>query len=278
MSRLQPLPRISIDLPAATKTVSVKTVPIKAAPTFQPLSSARDGFTARAIGRGFGSRTPYQRHGVAGRARSLAKSRNRYRLACLAFALSFLAIAVRLVTLGFAAVEPGYGGIHDISTTVHRPDILDRNGRLLATDIKGATLYADPAKVIDRDELVEQVAKRAPRRQHARATREAEERKEVRRHQARAHAEAAGRDLRARPGRPRLHRGISPRLSDGATASHVVGHVNVDNKGLAGIEKFIDDNPQLAMSAPENAVGGEAVTLSLDLGVQHVPARSWSTP
>ena len=56
----------------------------------------------------------------------------------------------------------------------------------------------------------------------------------------------------------------------GATASHVVGHVNVDNKGLAGIEKFIDDNPQLAMSAPENAVGGEAVTLSLDLGVQHV--------
>ena len=52
--------------------------------------------------------------------------------------------------------------------------------------------------------------------------------------------------------------------------AHVVGHVNVDNKGLAGIEKFIDDNPQLAMSAPENAVGGEAVTLSLDLGVQHV--------
>ena len=78
---------------------------------------------------------------------SLAKSRNRYRLACLAFAVSFLAIAVRLVTLGFAAVEPGGGGIHDISTTVHRPDILDRNGRLLATDIKGATLYADPAKV-----------------------------------------------------------------------------------------------------------------------------------
>ena len=53
-------------------------------------------------------------------------------------------------------------GLHDISTTVHRPDILDRNGRLLATDIKGATLYADPAKVIDRDELVEQVASVLP--------------------------------------------------------------------------------------------------------------------
>ena len=33
----------------------------------------------------------------------LAKSRHRYRLACLAFALSFLAIALRLVGLGFAA-------------------------------------------------------------------------------------------------------------------------------------------------------------------------------
>ncbi|HEY6655819.1 MAG TPA: penicillin-binding protein 2, partial [Methyloceanibacter sp.] len=93
---------------------------------------------------------------------TLAKSRYRYRLACLAFALSFLAIAGRLVSLGFAAVEPGAGGLHDISTTVHRPDILDRNGRLLATDIKGATLYADPAKVIDRDELVEQVASVLP--------------------------------------------------------------------------------------------------------------------
>ena len=56
----------------------------------------------------------------------------------------------------------------------------------------------------------------------------------------------------------------------GATASHVVGLVDVDSKGLSGIEKFIDDNPQLAMSHPENAEGDEAVTISLDLGVQHV--------
>src|SRR5215472_15586189 len=85
----------------------------------------------------------------------LAKSRGRYRIACLA-------IAIRLVSLGFTAVELGAGGIHDISTTVHRPDILDRNGRLLATDIKGATLYADPQKVIDIDELVEQVTSVLP--------------------------------------------------------------------------------------------------------------------
>jgi cell division protein FtsI (penicillin-binding protein 3) len=44
----------------------------------------------------------------------------------------------------------------------------------------------------------------------------------------------------------------------------VVGLVDVDNKGLAGIEKFIDDNPQLTMT------GDEAIELSLDLGVQYV--------
>ncbi len=201
---------------------------------------------------------------------SLAKSRNRYRLACLAFALSFLAVAVRLVTLGFAAVVPGSGGLHDISTTVHRPDILDRNGRLLATDIKGATLYADPAKVIDRDELVEQVASVLPDINTAELR---EKLKQGKRYV------AIKRELTPMQqaeiyelGQPGLgfieeYRRVYPM---GATACHVVGHVNVDNKGLAGIEKFIDDNPQLAMSAPENAVGGEAVTLSLDLGVQHV--------
>ncbi|MGC1179829.1 MAG: penicillin-binding protein 2 [Methyloceanibacter sp.] len=201
---------------------------------------------------------------------SLARSRDRYRLACLAFALSFLAIGLRLVSLGFAAVEPGSGGIHDISTTVHRPDVLDRNGRLLATDIKGATLYADPARIIDRDELVEQVASVLP------DINAAELRGKLK--QGRRFV-AIRRELTPKQqaeiyelGQPGLdfieeYRRVYP---VGATACHVVGYVNVDNKGLAGIEKFIDDNPQLAMSSPENAVGGEAVTLSLDLGVQHV--------
>ena len=200
----------------------------------------------------------------------LAKSRNRYRIACLAFALSFLAIALRLVSLGFAAVEPGVGGLHDISTTVHRPDILDRNGRLLATDIKGATLYADPAKVIDRDELVEQVASVLP---DVNTGELLEKLKQGKRFVAiRRELTPQQQDEIYELGQPGLgfveeYRRVYP---VGATACHVIGHVNVDNKGLAGIEKFIDDNPALAMSAPENALGGEAVTLSLDLGVQHV--------
>jgi cell division protein FtsI (penicillin-binding protein 3) len=194
----------------------------------------------------------------------LARSRYRFRLAVLAFALAFILIGGRLVSLGFADSDSGGGSLLDISTTVHRPDILDRNGRQLATDIKGATLYADPAKVIDIDELAEQVTSVLP---------------DVNARELRAKLKAGRRFVRIRReltpkqqaeihelGLPGLgfieeYRRVYPM---GATASHVVGLVDVDNRGLAGIEKFIDDNPQLTMR------DGEAVRLSLDLGVQHV--------
>ena len=208
----------------------------------------------------------------------LAKSRNRYRIACLAFALSFLAIALRLVSLGFAAVEPGVGGLHDISTTVHRPDILDRNGRLLATDIKGATLYADPAKVIDRDELVEQVASVLP---DVNTGELLEKLKQGKRFVAiRRELTPQQQDEIYELGQPGLgfveeYRRVYP---VGATACHVIGHVNVDNKGLAGIEKFIDDNPALAMSAPENAWAVKLSRSPSTLVCSTSCGRSWSTP
>lgn len=200
----------------------------------------------------------------------LARSRYRFRLACLAFAVAFVMIGGRLVTLGFAAAEPSSGGLHDISTTVHRPDILDRSGRLLATDIKGATLYADPQRVIDQDELAEQVASVLP---------------DVKASELRAKLKVGRRFVRIKreltpKQQAEIHELGLPGLAFieeyrrvypvGATASHVVGLVDVDNKGLAGIEKFVDDNPQLAMSQPETPGGEATVSLSLDLGVQHV--------
>jgi cell division protein FtsI (penicillin-binding protein 3) len=194
----------------------------------------------------------------------LARSRYRFRLACLAFALGFLSIGGRLVTLGFANTGQNSGGLYDISSTVHRPDIFDRDRRLLATDIKGATLYADPARVIDIDELAEQITSVLP---------------DVKAKDLRTRLRQGGRFVRIKReltpkqqaeihelGLPGLgfieeYRRVYP---VGATAGHVVGLVDVDNKGLAGIEKFIDDNPQLTMT------GDEAIELSLDLGVQYV--------
>jgi cell division protein FtsI (penicillin-binding protein 3) len=199
-----------------------------------------------------------------------ARCRYRFRLACLGFAVAFVLIGGRLVTLGFAGTESDAGGLYDISTTVHRPDILDRSGRLLATDIRGATLYADPKRVIDADELAEQVAGVLT---------------DVKAQSLRKRLQAGGRFVRIKReltpsqqaeihelGLPGLdfieeYRRVYP---VGDTGSHIVGLVDVDNRGLAGIEKFVDDNPQLTMASPQTASGEETVMLSLDVGVQHV--------
>src|SRR5690606_8114465 len=58
----------------------------------------------------------------------------------------------------------------------------------------------------------------------------------------------------------------------GSTAAHIVGLVNVDNKGIAGMEKYIDDQGltdlQLAgLALPKDL---EPVRLSIDLRVQHI--------
>ena len=199
-----------------------------------------------------------------------ARCRYRFRLACLGFSLAFVLVGGRLISLGFDGTERSAGGIYDISTTVHRPDILDRNGRLLATDIRGATLYADPKRVIDVDELVEQVTSVLT---HVNPT------------NLRKRLVAGGRFVRiARELTPKqqgeIHELGLPGLDFieeyrrvypvGATANHIVGLVDVDNRGLAGMEKFVDDNPQLTMMNPQTESGGETVAVSLDVGVQHV--------
>ncbi|MBM3545031.1 MAG: penicillin-binding protein 2 [Alphaproteobacteria bacterium] len=197
------------------------------------------------------------------------RCRTRFRLACLGFAVAFLLIGGRLVALGFTEDEKSSRGFMDISTTVHRPDIFDRHGQLLATDIRGATLYADPKRVIDSDELIEKVTSVL---------------RDVNAADLRARLKAGKRFVRIKReltpkqqaeiyalGQPGLgfieeYRRVYPM---NATTSHIVGLVDVDNRGLAGIEKFIDDNPQLAMAAAGAGVG-EGVTLSIDLGVQYV--------
>ncbi len=199
-----------------------------------------------------------------------ARCRYRFRLACLGFALAFVLIGGRLVNLGFAGTDAPGGGLYDISTTVHRPDILDRHGRLLATDIRGATLYADPKRVVDADELAEQVASVLP---------------DVNPQSLRKRLAAGGRFVRIKreltpKQQAEIHELGVPGLGFieeyrrvypiGATASHVVGLVDVDNRGLGGIEKFVDDNPQLTMASPQTESGEDTVTISLDVGIQHV--------
>ena len=72
---------------------------------------------------------------------------------------AFAEVAIHLLTLG----SEHQGGVtlavsEPVATSFSRPDIVDRNGRLLATDLEAPSIYADPGMVVDRDELVEKLA------------------------------------------------------------------------------------------------------------------------
>jgi cell division protein FtsI (penicillin-binding protein 3) len=73
------------------------------------------------------------------------KAKARLGLAIVAFAIVYCVIAGRLVM--FASRHDGQDGRHSVSqdaVATARPDILDRNGKILATDVKSPSLYAEP--------------------------------------------------------------------------------------------------------------------------------------
>lgn len=185
--------------------------------------------------------------------------------------VAFVAVAAQLIALG-ASSKPSIAlaAADPVAVNFSRPDIVDRNGRLLATDLAVPSLYADPMLIIDRDEVVEKLAMVLPGLDQP-ALRSALADKErrfewIRRGLSPSVAQKIH-DL-GLPGiafRNELRRAYPA----GETAGHVLGHVNVDNKGVAGVEKYIDDvigvdavhAAMLSTKAP--------VRLSLDLGVQH---------
>src|SRR5690606_28675006 len=83
--------------------------------------------------------------------------RHRLGLIMVVVAVVFLVMGARLVQYGLVVPETT-GSIHVIAPPSSRPDILDRNGKLLATDLNMVSLYAEPIRIVDADEAVEKLA------------------------------------------------------------------------------------------------------------------------
>ena len=192
-------------------------------------------------------------------------------IATLAVAIAFLAVGAQLVRLALSGQGELSASLNEtVAQSFARPDIVDRNGRLLATDVEVYSLFADPARVIDRDEVIEKLAAVFSDLDSA----------------------TLRKDLSDRTRRfVWLRRGLSPRVAQqvhnlglpglnfrrelrraypgGRLAGHVIGYVNIDNKGVAGIERYVDEvvgveSVQAAMIAER-----PPVRLSIDIGVQH---------
>lgn len=201
-----------------------------------------------------------------------AKARARVGLVIVAFAIVYAVIAGRLVM--FAVVGDSHGArraaAQDAIATA-RPDIVDRNGEVLATDVKAPSLFGEPRRIIDKDEAIELLTATMPDLD----TGEVRER------------------LSSRKGFVWLKREITPlqqqeihRLGipgigflrenkrvypSGPAVSHVIGLVNTDNQGIAGIEKWLDTNGLADLHRAGFATDRlqKPVELAVDLRVEH---------
>lgn len=203
---------------------------------------------------------------------AVSQARSRIGLAMVIVVMVYAAIGGRLVYFG--ALEPDDGvarAATDISIAARRPDLVDRNGLTLATDINTASLYAEPFRIVDVDEATEKLASVLPDLDIGVAHR-------------RLASKAAfvwlKRELTPAQQAQILSLGI-PGIGfrretrrfypKGDIASHLVGLVNIDNAGIAGIEKYVDDQGLRALRSAglTTAQTMEPVRLSIDLRVQN---------
>jgi cell division protein FtsI (penicillin-binding protein 3) len=200
------------------------------------------------------------------------KARARVGLAILAFAVVYLVIAARLIGFGIVSESRNahrVGGGDAIATA--RPDILDRNGEVLATDVRVPSLYAEPRRLIDVDEAVELLTADLPGLDAS----ELRERLSSKRGFVWLKRDIAPEQQRAiyRQGLPGI--GFLPEnkrdYPSGSEASHILGHVNIDNQGIAGMEKWVDGHGLAALHMAGLATDRlqNPVELSVDLRVQH---------
>jgi cell division protein FtsI (penicillin-binding protein 3) len=201
-----------------------------------------------------------------------AKTRARLGLAILAFGIGYAIIAGRLVML--AAVPDAHMGRRTITqdaVATARPDILDRNGEILATDVRAPSLFAEPNRIIDVDEATELLTAVIPDLDAV----EMRERLGSKRRFVwlKRDITASQRAEVYRLGLPGI--GFLPEnkrvYPNGAEVSHLIGHVNIDNQGIAGIEKWLDRNglADLHMAGLATDRLQEPIELAVDLRVQH---------
>ena len=190
----------------------------------------------------------------------------------------FATIGVRLVNLGLQhKSDTIVTQSQTISSVISRPDILDRNGHLLATDIRTVSLTANPKKIVSKDEVIEKLIELFPDLSSQRLRKILSKNKDsvtVKRGLTPAqHARVHNLGLAGVDFDPEPHR-VYP---SGSLASHILGYVDVDNKGSSGIESYIDKITGLYLPKTNLNSDKPVVELSLDIGVQHILRRELAT-
>ena len=197
---------------------------------------------------------------------ALETGRTRLIVAGALMAMAFMVISIRLVDLTLlqgtktnTKTAQEIDEAPPVQTT--RADIVDRNGIVLATTLPTASLYAEPRKIPNPEAATRVLADILPELSQDKLLKK----------------------LSSNRGFIWIKRNLTPRQQyainnlgipglefeqeqrrfypHGSLGAHVIGFTNVDNKGLAGIERSFD---RVLREHPE------PIQLSLDLRVQHI--------
>ncbi len=197
----------------------------------------------------------------------LRQARARLRVLTVLGLLLFTGLGARLVDLAVLSTEAvtvQRFATNPMANQTRRADIVDRQGRLIATDYPKVSVFADPSEVIDPDQTVEKLATvlsdlnvESLKQRFKRTSRFVWIKRHITDHQQRRimHLGLPGVQFRTE-----YHR-IYPQK---ALMSHVVGYVGIENQGLAGIERSFESR-----LTAEGLYEGP-LQLTLDLAIQEV--------
>jgi cell division protein FtsI (penicillin-binding protein 3) len=197
----------------------------------------------------------------------LETGRSRLLVTAALFSLAFAVIGIRLVdvTLIKPAIDPKAAQVArnaaPAGPEIARADIVDRNGVLIATTLASPSLFANPRLISDPAAAARKLVAVVPDLSEGEVTAKLSSEKSfvwLKRHLTPKQQFEVN-----RLGNPafqfeREERRVYP---DGNLAAHVVGYAGIDNKGLAGIERGMDEVLKGSR---------EPVRLSLDIRVQHI--------
>lgn len=192
-----------------------------------------------------------------------APAQARVRAIAVLFAVVFALIGARAVQLALVAPPEARRAVA-AAPAVSRGDIVDRNGVLLASSVPAFVLTATPRDVVDPQAAAAKLARVLPDLDVAQTARRLAQKNRA---------------------LVQLRRGLTPRQRDaifelaipgvgfgpdqrrfypqGTLAAHVLGQVDADLAGVAGVEHALDEAIRRAGAADR------AVRLSLDVRVQH---------
>jgi cell division protein FtsI (penicillin-binding protein 3) len=190
----------------------------------------------------------------------LKVAKQRVLFAVSVFLLLFLAIIARLAQVMVFNNKDEKRGFEFAQFVISRADITDRNGVIIATSLPTVSLYACPHEIINVKESAEKIAAVLKELDKADIVKKLSSGKKflwIKRNLSPIQEQAV-----LNQGIPGMHflkteRRVYP---DENLLAHVIGGTDVDNVGIAGIEKVFDE------SLRESS---EPIVLSVDVKIQH---------